>query len=97
MMRRKCRKPRAETIADIGTPVALFIQDREFQGHKSMPHEPTLPKLIREAEQARMEEAVVAEKVGEILDHTRAVAQTITRRVCQLTHASADRPNHAIS
>jgi hypothetical protein len=49
------------------------------------PHDSTLDRLIREAEEARQQEAVLVADGEELLDRARSLAQTLQERVTDLT------------
>jgi hypothetical protein len=51
------------------------------------PQDPTLDRLIREAEEARLQEAVLEATGEELLDRVRTLSQAVVDRVTELTVA----------
>jgi hypothetical protein len=49
------------------------------------PHQPTIDKLIREVEAARLEEAVLAATGEDLLDRAQEVAEAVEERVRQVS------------
>ena len=68
----------------VGTAVAAF-RENSPEGCKLRPHDSTLDRLIREAEEARQQEAVLVADGEELLDRARSLAQTLQERVTDLT------------
>jgi hypothetical protein len=57
------------------------------------PHQPTLDKLIREVEEARLKVVALVSRGKEALDHARAISRSIEERVCQVTTPERKRPD----
>jgi hypothetical protein len=55
------------------------------------PQDPTLDRLIREAEEARLQEAVLLATGEELLGRARTLSQAVEERVTQLTAAPGHR------
>jgi hypothetical protein len=56
------------------------------------PHRPTIDRLLREAEEARLKEAVIVATGEELLDRARAVSRAIAEQVCQVAGSEVQRP-----
>jgi hypothetical protein len=50
-------------------------------------HNPTLDKLIQDAEEARLQEAVLVADMEELLDRARSMSEAVEERVMELTAA----------
>jgi hypothetical protein len=48
-------------------------------------HNPTLDKLIHDAEEARLQEAVLVADGEELLDRARSISEAVEQRVAELT------------
>jgi hypothetical protein len=55
------------------------------------PPDPTLDRLIREAEDARLEEAVLETTGGDLLDRARTISHAVEERLLELTAAPGER------
>jgi hypothetical protein len=51
------------------------------------PHDPRLDRLIREAAEARLQEAVLVADGEELLDSARSLSEAVEERVMELTAA----------
>jgi hypothetical protein len=57
------------------------------------PHQPTLDKLIREVEEARLKVVALVSRGKEVLDQARAISRSIKERVCQVTTLERKKPD----
>jgi hypothetical protein len=56
-------------------------------------HQPTLDKLIREVEEARLKVVALVSRGKEVLDQARAISRSIEERVGQVTTPERKRPD----
>jgi hypothetical protein len=56
-------------------------------------HNPTLDKLIHDAEDARLQEAVFVADGEELLDRARSLSEAVEQRVAELTERRTAKPS----